>query len=225
MDALYLWNRTFSALKLDDETARDALTRRAEIRRVEAGQTLIAQDDEDDQVYFLLEGRARVVLYSAKGQEIWIDSVAPGSIVGEIAALTGVPRTSGIVAETLCVVASLSSDALKALLNDHGALGFALSCFLAQRVQSTTRRMFELSALSAKGRVYAELLRMAKPAPDNGTRVINPLPNLAALAKRVSTSRETVSRVIADLEERQLLERADDGFILVDPDMLDRMQT
>lgn len=224
MDAQYLWNRAFSVLELTDWDARQALIERGEIRRVDPNQTLISQSEDDDQVYFLLEGRARVVLYSAKGQEVWIESLAAGAVIGEIAALTGHKRTTGIVAETLCVVASFSSERFKALLCEFGAFGLALSTSLAKRVHATTRRMFELSAMSAKGRVYGELQRIAKPVEDDGVLIIEPLPNLAALAKRVSTTRETVSRAITELEEKNLLERADDGFVLIDPDQLDRLQ-
>ena len=224
MDAQYLWNRTFSVLNLEDPAARAAMAANCDIRRVDPNQTLIAQSDDDDQVFFLLEGRARVVLYSAKGQEVWIDSLSPGAVIGEIAALTGHKRTSGIVAETLCVVASFSSQQFKDLLLEFGSIGLALSTSLARRVQTTTQRMFELSAMSAKGRVYGELLRMAEPAEEEGVLMIDPLPNLAALAKRVSTTRETVSRAITELEEKNLLERGENSFLLIDPDQLGRLQ-
>jgi len=224
LDHRYLWNRTFAELGLEDGATCDALISASDIRQVGAGKTLIAEADEDDQVYLLLEGKARVVLFSAKGQEIWIDTVTPGSILGEIAALTGTARTSGIVAETPCLVAALTGERFRDLLSRHAALGHALSAFLARRVQSTTRRMFELSALSAKGRVFGELLRLAGPGDEDGVCHIKPTPNLAALAKRVSTTRETVSRAIAELEDRQLLERRDDAFALIDPDQLDRLQ-
>ncbi len=225
MDTEYFWSRAFARLGLDDEAARTALVELADIRRIEAGQTLIAQADADDELYLLLEGRVRVVLFTAQGQEVWIDSLAPGAIIGEIAALTEQTRTTGIIADTLSVIAAFPSSGFKLLLSRYGAIGAALSTLLARRVQSTTQRMFELSALSARGRVYAELLRLADARADQGMLSISPLPNLAALAKRVSTSRETVSRVIADLEKRGLLHRTDTGFLLIDPDQLDGSQS
>lgn len=224
MDAQYLWNRTFTTLGLDDAQARAAMIERGELRRIDADQTLIAQSDDDDQVYFLLEGRARVVLFSARGHEVWVDTLETGAVIGEIAALTGHKRTSGIVAETLCVVASFSSNSFKTLLLEFGSIGLALSTSLANRVHTTTRRMFELSAMTAKGRVYGELLRIAEPMEESGVLIIKPLPNLAGLAKRVSTTRETVSRAITELEEKKLLQRADNSFLLIDPDQLGRLQ-
>jgi DNA-binding MarR family transcriptional regulator len=84
--------------------------------------------------------------------------------------------------------------------------------------------MFELSALSAPGRIYAEILRMSVPSPDSQRRLIQPVPSLTALAVRVNTTRETVSRTVSDLEKRGLLQRVNDSFELVDPDQLARLQ-
>ncbi|WP_417498160.1 Crp/Fnr family transcriptional regulator [Maricaulis sp.] len=219
------WARALDALFLTNGDTRAALESRAEIRHFAAGTSIIAQDDPEDQVFLVLDGTARVVLLSEGGQEIWLDTLKPGTIIGELAALTGRPRTSEIIAETDCELASYTANAFLELLQQYGDLGLALSRILAHRVHHTTQRMFELSALSAPGRIYAEILRMSESSQAGRTRIIQPIPSLTAIALRVNTTRETVSRTISGLERRGMLRRRKNAFELVDPDHLARLGT
>jgi CRP/FNR family cyclic AMP-dependent transcriptional regulator len=218
------WVVALDSLDIQDVEARKAVVSAADVRDVEARSTIIVQEEEEDQVFILLEGSVRVVLLSEGGQEIWLDWFGPGAIFGELAALTGKPRTSEIVAETACRVAAIPGSAFFDLLRAHGSIGLALSRMLATRVHHTTQRMFELSALSAPGRIYAELLRMSEPTSAEGNRrTIQVAPSMTELARRVNTTRETTSRTVNDLERRGLLKRNNRSFELVDPDLLSRM--
>jgi len=219
------WNTVLSNLDIRDETARSDMTSKAARIQVPAGTVIIAQDEVDDRVFVLLDGRARVVLLSENGQEIWLDAFEAGAVFGELAALTGQPRTSGIIAETDCELAVYEGDAFFQLIRQHGEIGLALARLLAGRVHHTTQRMFELSALSAPGRIYAELLRMSKPVgSDRSARAIAPVPSMKELALRVNSTRETASRTVNDLQRKGLLERLGDRIELVDPDQLDRLR-
>lgn len=220
------WNAALTELGIQNGAARLDLTRQAERNRVSAGSVIISQDEADDRVFLLLEGRARVVLLSENGQEIWLDAFEAGTVFGELAALTGQPRISGIIAETACDLAVYEGKAFFELMRAHGELGLALSRILARRVQHTTQRMFELSALSAPGRIYAELLRMSRPVGSDGrARTITPAPSMKELAMRVNSTRETASRTINDLQRKGLLDKVKDRIELVDPVQLDRLRS
>ena len=219
------WTLALTDLGIQDDATRRAMAHAAERARVGANTLIIAQDEEDDRVFLLLEGQARVVLLSENGQEIWLDAFEPGAVFGELAALTGQPRISGIIAETECDLAIYGGEAFFDLLRQHGEIGLALSRVLARRVQHTTQRMFELSALSAPGRIYAELLRMSRPiGSDRGARIIEPAPSMKELALRVNSTRETASRTINDLQRKGLLEKLPGRIELVDPDQLARLR-
>ena len=220
------WNAALTELGIQNGAARLDLTRQAERNRVSAGSVIISQDEADDRVFLLLEGRARVVLLSENGQEIWLDAFEAGTVFGELAALTWQPRISGIIAETACDLAVYEGKAFFELMRAHGELGLALSRILARRVQHTTQRMFELSALSAPGRIYAELLRMSRPVGSDGrARTITPAPSMKELAMRVNSTRETASRTINDLQRKGLLDKVKDRIELVDPVQLDRLRS
>ena len=218
-----IWQAARETLAITDQATLDALADAARYRSLASGNAIISQDDASDHVCIILSGEARVVLLSENGQEIWVDVMNPGAILGEIAALTGVKRTSTIIADNDVVLASYSAPVFLELMDRHSALAICLARILAHRVSQTTRRMFAISSLSATARAYAELLRMSVADGDGKPRFIRPVPSLTIMAKRVDTTRETVSRSVSKLEKRGLLKRSDTGYELVDPEQIARL--
>ncbi len=202
-----------------DEDIAQQLKTKARIRRFDPKTTIVLRHAEDRDVFVLLEGRARAVVYSSEGHEIWLDDLVPGDIFGEMAALAEMPRTAEIRAVEPVAVAVYSDAEFLRMMGRHGHLGIVIARRLIDRLQRTTQRMYELSALSAPGRVYAELLRSAEFGRDEGREagVIRPPPQITELAKRVNSTRETASRTISDLERKGLVIRREDCLIVLAP--------
>ncbi len=95
---------------------------------------------------------------------------------------------------------------------------------LAGQIRMASNRINEFSNLDARHRIYAELLRLSRPAPSNPTRrVISPPPFHAEIAARVSTRREAVSREIKALERSGLLIRRRGALEFPDPDAIGKL--
>jgi CRP/FNR family cyclic AMP-dependent transcriptional regulator len=218
-----LWQAAHETLAISDQTALDALAQAAKYRTLAPGNAIICQDDASDHVCIILSGDARVVLLSESGQEVWVDVMQAGAILGEIAALTGVKRTSSIIADNDVVLASYTAPVFMGLMEQHSTLAICLARILAERVSQTTRRMFAISSLSAPGRAFAELLRMSTAKDGQSSRFITPVPSLTDLAQRIDTTRETVSRAVSKLQKRGLLIRHEDGLELLDPEQITRL--
>jgi CRP-like cAMP-binding protein/Zn-dependent protease len=77
-----------------DEQRRLAET--VERRDVAAGTVLMRQGDAGDVCYCIAAGRAEVVRRGAGGKERRLDTVGPGSVVGEAALATRTPRTATV---------------------------------------------------------------------------------------------------------------------------------
>ena len=73
------------------------------------------------------------------------------------------------------------------------------------------------NALNVRGRVHAELLRLARPDRDDPKRaiIVTP-PNQSELAARINTRRETVSREINAMERDGLIERRRGAIVIKD---------
>jgi len=91
-------------------------------------------------------------------------------------------------------------------------------------IRRATGRIMDLSTLGANNRVYAEILRLAKDdVRDNNTAVIKPIPIHGDIASRVSTTRETVTRVFSELSRRDLVRRERNALRILDMDRLTEM--
>lgn len=170
------------------------------------------QDDSQD-VYFITRGVARVVNYSISGREVAFDDLKDGSVFGELAAVDGEPRSANVVAIAPTTVGIMNPVTFRSVLEEHPTVALSLMKRLTQMVRMSVERIMDLSTLGANNRVYAELLRLAKPtAQDDGSAKIDPIPIHSELASRVSTTRETVARVLSDLSRKGLVKR--DGNVL-----------
>jgi CRP/FNR family cyclic AMP-dependent transcriptional regulator len=198
---------------------RMQIEQRCAWRHWAAGDHIIDRESPSNEVYFIVSGRARVVEFSITGKrEVVLDDVLPGGFLGELAAIDGEPRSATIVAAEDTLTASLHPNTFLDLVFEHRAVGMALLCRLTEMVRGATQRIVELSMRDAQNRVYAELLRQARTggtlAPN--TAIINPVPIHSVLAARVSTTRETVARVMSDLTHKNLVKKSEKGLLITD---------
>lgn len=202
-----------------DELA--ALEKKCQWRRIRARREIIARDAESTDVYFVVRGSVRVVDYAPSGREISFDDIGAGGFFGEISAIDGAPRSAGIMALEETTVATLSRAVFLDLVTGTPPVALAMLCHLAGTLRAATGRIFDLSTVGAHNRIHAELLRLAEPGPaESNTAVISPVPVHADIASRVSTTRETVARVLGDLGRQGLVQRDGDSLIVRDIDAL-----
>lgn len=205
------------------EPSRAALEQRARWVRYTDGDTIIDRESESRDVYFVVSGRVRVVNFSISGREISFDEMEPGGVFGELAALDGMPRSATVVALTDTLVAIISPDTFLNLLRDHSDLAIGVMQELAKIIRTSTERIMDLSTLGALNRVHSEILREARAHAEDGanTARISPIPVHADIAARVSTTRETVARVMSDLTRQGLVKREKDALAILDLERLE----
>lgn len=185
-----------------------------------AGQCIFNECDSSDSVYCLIEGRARAIRFSLSGAEVQIDTYDKGSLFGEMAALCGSTRSASVYALTDIRVAVFTGAAFLSLIERHGEIGLRISRMLAQRILNTTSRMFEHATLSSKGRIYAELIRMARTTKESGAPQIEDPPPNSEIARRLSIARETVSRTMNQLQQEGTIQKQGNYLTLLQPQKL-----
>lgn len=201
------------------EIAEHILTR-ARARSYPAHATMVRHDDRVTATFLLVEGRARAILYAVDGKLVLLQEFAAGDFFGALGELDPELQGADVIAVEDVRALLINGPDLVALAELHGCIGLALSRLLLERLRRTTTRMFEQAALSAVGRVYAELLRQARQAQD---LTIRPAPVLADLAIHVATTRETVSRAVNGLVRRGIIRRSDDELVVVAPHRLEEL--
>ncbi len=143
---------------------------------------------------------------------------------GEIAAIDGEPRPVDVEAVTTCTVARLPHAEFLRLIDERPGFAIAVLRQVAANIRRLTARVFEFSTLPVKSRVHAELLRLAvhapKPAQEKGGTggaiVLSPAPKHAAIAARISTHREAVTRELNALAKRGLVKKSGTDLVVCD---------
>ena len=212
-------------MSADSEKLRpqEILARFSRFHNFAAGEVIIQENEMDDRVYFILSGLVQVTNYSLNGKEIWHSELEAGTFFGELAALTGEPRSANITAVEESRVAILTKSELFDLIRHDPDIGLWLLEELAHRLKQRTVKVSALVAQSTSQRIRAELLRLAEADPGGGDALlIRPVPNFTEMARRLNTDRENVSREVSALKRQGALKRDKDHILILKPDFLER---
>ncbi len=210
--------RAIAYFKSLDDAAFAELAQQCAIREYGALELIIGHNDETFDVLFLLEGLARVSIYSAEGQRVAFRDVAAGTIFGELSAIDGHPRSASVEAVEPCVAAVMRRPQFLAAMANHPEFTMAVAKHLTAQVRVLTRRVFEFSTMAVRQRLWAELLRLAEAAAGGKRQaLLSPPPTHAEIASRISTHREAVTREFAWLEAQGFIVK--EGRALKVPDL------
>jgi sulfate permease, SulP family len=126
-----------------DSTDSRRLMEYLEPLEIEAGQELIRQGDSSDDLYFLESGRLTAQLRGPDGEAIRIQTMGPGTVVGEVSLYGGTARTASVVSETPSRLHRLTRASLEVMEERDPELATALhrlfARLLASRLADTQR--------------------------------------------------------------------------------------
>lgn len=100
--------------------------RRASLRDVKQGATIIRQTDAADFFYVINSGRVEVTQTDASGASHLLRQMGPAEFFGEIGLLSRVPRTATVVAMTDCTLVALDGPAFLELVESGPGLTYTL---------------------------------------------------------------------------------------------------
>lgn len=154
---------------------RNAIEGRCSWRIYGPGQPILKYLEDSDDVYFIVEGSARVMLYSQAGQLVSFRDLGPGDTFGELPAIDGGPRSASVEARAYCLAASLPAAAFRELLETEPTVAHAVMRQQAGTIRRLTSRVHEFSAavMSITGRrIYSEIqgIRSKDSYPDEETK-------------------------------------------------------
>jgi CRP-like cAMP-binding protein len=209
-----------------DPAERAALEAASVWRRYRPGERVFERDTPSRDVFFIVEGAVNVVRLSSMGREITFATLRTGEAVGELGAIDGSPRSASVVATEDTLMAVLSAERFIELLKAHGEVAFQLLLRLSVTVRRGSDRVLELTTVGARNRVYAELLRLARP--DGAAQelwIVDPLPALREIAGQASTTREQVANALNHLYPSGLVRRKGNTLYITDRSALEALVT
>ena len=182
--------------------------------RFKRGESIVEQGKKSNALSIILTGRARVITTDARGREVILATMQPGDYVGEMSLIDNEPHSATVRAEVQTDVLVLGRLEFARCLPENSSMAYAVMKGLVQRLRHADRKIESLALMDVYGRVARALLEFAIPDAQ-GNAVIRDKVSRQDLAKMVGASREMVSRVMKDLEERGFIETRSDGSMLV----------
>ncbi len=119
-----------------DADALEALASDAHARRVLAGEWLIHEGDDADNLFVVLRGRLRAVA-DAGGDARTLRVIGPGAAIGELGLLTGSPRSASVQAVRDSTLLQLGRDRFVELMERDGRFAAAVARELAAQLQAS----------------------------------------------------------------------------------------
>lgn len=189
----------------------------------EAHEAIVTQHRSGEGLYFLREGRARVVRSSATGRERIVGFLYPGDVFGEGAVLGGQGRGATVLAETAVRVLVMYRSELESLFARHPKLSWNLARLLTRRVDALNEELIAMSLDSEASmahlflKVYRQRLAAGEAEP-----ALLPLtpPDLTAC---LGTSRETTARTLKKFTAAKLIVAEGAGLRLLDVNGIERV--
>jgi anion transporter len=121
---------------------------------VKSGEILYGAGDPGDALYIIVYGIVRIFLRPG-GQSLEIACLGRGDWFGELALLTGEPRTTDAEAQTDLILLRLARNNFDQLIKKHPSLGVSLAGLLAAKLASANVVMRGTGELSARSRPSA----------------------------------------------------------------------
>jgi CRP/FNR family transcriptional regulator, cyclic AMP receptor protein len=182
-------------------------------RRMRRGELVIEAGRKSNALFILLTGRARVIAADARGREVILAVLQAGDYVGEMSLIDNEPHSATVRTEIQSDMLVLGRAEFARCLPENSSLSYAIMRGLVQRLRNADRQIESLALLDVYGRVARTLLDMAVPVGEE--KVIRSKVSRQDLAKVVGASREMVSRVMKDLEERGMVHTREDGSVVI----------
>ena len=182
--------------------------------RFKRGETIIEQGKKSDFLAIILTGRARVFTTDDRGREVILATMQPGDYIGEMSLIDNEPHSATVRAEVQTDVLVLGRLEFARCLPESTSMAYAVMKGLVRRLRHADGKIESLALMDVYGRVAKCLMEFAV-ADSFGTAVIRDKVSRQDLAKMVGASREMVSRVMKDLEDRGFIESRSDGSMIV----------
>ena len=187
-------------------------------RSLRQGSTLFMAGDEPHDVAIVESGDIKVVTSAPNGQEVVLDVVGEGELLGELSALDGSPRSATATALSDCEIIAIPVDRFLGYLQENPTSMGALLAVVIKRLRLANQRQLEFSTSDALGRVCARLDEMASRfGVADGTAVKIELSiTQTELAQWCGLSREAVVKALRKLRNLGWVGSSDGTIVIED---------
>lgn len=128
----------FSDLKPDEFSE---VVKKLGIHKFPAGTVVVREGEKGDSFFVIIHGQVRVSKQDRDGRKVALAALGEDAFFGEIALLSGMPRTATVVTETETELLELTRKDLDEVKARHPRIESVLKKFYAERLRDTKEKM------------------------------------------------------------------------------------
>lgn len=187
------------------------------------GETIFFEDDPGEALFIVQSGDVKIYRIAEDGREKTLALLGPGEFFGEMALVDGGPRSAIAQALSKTVLYVLHRSDFHKLIASNPSMSLGIIKVLSHRLRQTNAQIMDIIFRDVRGRIAQTLLTLSRERGVSvpGGRKIDMKLTHQELANLVGTARETVSRVLAELQDAGTLRVEGRYFILLDPVQLE----
>lgn len=188
-------------------TARERLAQASSILDVPHGHRLFARGDTGEAAYLVVTGELEVAYQAIDGREVWLSRCGPGSVIGELALLDGLPRSADVSASRRSRLLRIPRTAFLDVLRSDPEAALGLLALIASRLRQTDEMVEASRLLDLRARLARHLLEAGavKIAATQGE-----------IARIIGASREKVNRHLSAWRRDGIIEVSRAGIVILD---------
>ena len=192
--------------ELSDAELRQITETAVTLRRPK-NQIIFDEGEPGDFILVLTSGRAKVVLVGEQAQEIILNFVEPFRIVGEIAPLDRSTRSARLVALEDCQFIKLPVRSFDAVRASNASFASRVIAHVTSTLRESNDQLRVICTFRSVGRVAWCLDRLVRQRgrATASSAVLDPFPKHHELAQMTGCSRETVSRALKMLKQKNCI--------------------
>jgi CRP/FNR family transcriptional regulator len=187
------------------------------------GEVIFQEGSQGDVMYVIRKGRVLIKREHAGGRTIALTEMGPGDLFGELAIFDKEARSATAECIEVVNVVALTSGDVTRVLTRHPAIAVKLLQQLSKRIRAANSRIGDQYFQSTEGRIVNVVLGLAEQQNGNVMAGSFVRANQSEIAQLASTSRETVSRFLANCQRADLLTTYRGRLQLRDPEGMRRM--
>ena len=185
------------------EGSLEAILRLTRRRKFRTDEVIFHENEVGDSLFIILRGRVKVAIFGDDGKEVTLSTLSEGDFFGEMSLLDQEPRSATTIAEEECELLALQRDDFTRALEQDPGMSASLIQVLADRLRKANHQISTLALLDVYGRVARVIQELAEEEGKRlkDGRVVVRRPTHMDIAHRIGSSRETVTRMMRDLEQ------------------------
>lgn len=200
------------------EAIREDVLARSRRRSLASGDRLFSRGERSDGLFCVLEGSILVKGTSKEGHETLLDFYGPGSWIGEVSALDGLPHGHDAEAHEPATLLHVGPADLEDLLAAHPALSRAVMRLEALRLRLLLAALESYSVQSMEQRLANRVLMLAVQygaSDPRGLRIELNLPQ-ETLARLIGSTRQRVNQILKAWENAGTVDQRYGRIVVVD---------